>query len=190
MLPSEPTCDITDEVCCDSFFELADALLEVVHTAMLDCYDGECEIASFVSVGEPVFTAGGDYVSVWVSSVDWTGLPDGRGGTAHRSRPRVTFGVKVMESGWPTLETAGGPIQVPEPDRMHLLAKHSMAHIELVVRRVNTSVRDHSWELTYGSTYQGLGPVRPTQRTSGLVGWTFTVTMEVEWRPMKPLPGP
>jgi hypothetical protein len=130
----------------------------------------------FVSHGEPSFTNGGDYVAAWlVSMTPATGTPNR---SPSLPRPRATFGIKIMESGYPTL-TAEPDITVPDVERIHILSMHSLSHAERAARAVYTAARQGRLGVQGG--YLSIDQLRPTPRTGGLVGWTFGVTVDLEW---------
>lgn len=188
MLPAVDTCDIPDDVDCDTLWTLAEAILDIVHEALVAGQTDQCDIDKFVSIAEPVFGSDGNYASVWLRDVAWSQPAGGAGARMLLPRPRPQYGIKIMETGWPIIAATGGPVQLPEPARMHALAKHSMSHMEMVVRRVNNALRAHTFAAEYGTTFQSIGSVRHTPRQGGTVGWIFDVTLEAQWTPFHRTP--
>jgi hypothetical protein len=184
VLPAGETCDIPEDVDCDSFWTLAEAILDIAHQAVVDGQTEQCEIEKFVSVAEPVYGTAANYVSVWLQSVTWAPAPTSTSKLI-MPRPRAQFGIKAMETGWPIAETTGGPVALPDPARMHALAKHSMSHMEMMVRRVNNALRAHTFESEHGAVWQSMGAVNHTPRSGGAVGWIFSVTLEAQWTPFR-----
>lgn len=180
-LPTESTGDISLEVCCDSFYEVAEALLDSAYEALADCLGDACkDVAHFVSVNEPTYTNDGNYIAVWLVNLEPTRGPRGTTGS-FMPRPRAKFGFKLMETGYPTLESTAAKITVPDGERIHAIAKHSYSHIEKVIRSVYDDFRSRT--LPSGCVCGGavMGQLRPTARSGGLVGWVWDITLDVCW---------
>lgn len=149
--------------------------MQVCSDALNACLGTQCEpVPAYVTVSEPTYTDQGNYLGVWLQSVDRrisTRAPA-------FPRPRATYGVKLIETGWPTLEASAASITAPEAERMHALAEHSYAHAESILRAVYGAIASRE----FSSCNPGeIGSLRPQLRTGGLVGWQFAVVFDPEW---------
>lgn len=188
-LPNVPTCDISDEVCCESTFTVAEALLDDAYAALsAACLPEGCgTLSKFVSVGEPSYTDEGEYLAVWLMQLGTA--PGGRGGVHVMPRPRAQFGFKLIEKGYPTLE-AGAVISAPDSERIHAIARHSYSHGEKVLRYIYDRFRERTLPDKRFVTFQSMGTLVPLARTSGQVGWKFDITLDIEWTAFGPMPEP
>jgi hypothetical protein len=181
-LPTNPPGEIPTDVCCDSFFEAAEALLESAYDSLAECLGDACrDVAHFVSVNEPTFTGDGNYISVWLRSMNPTAGPNGARGRAIMPRPRATYGFKLVETGYPTLESSGAGILPPFGDHVHAVARHSYSHMEKITRTLYNDFRSRT--LPSGCQCGGaeLGAIRPTIRSGGIAGWIWDLTLDVCW---------
>ena len=173
-LPTLETCDIPTDACCTRLYDVANDLLTVAHDALVDCLGDTCgPIPKYVSTGEPSYTDDGDYIAAWLSG--FSVVPGGR--NALIQRPQATYSFKLVESGWPTLESSNVAITVPDADRMHVLSVHSYSHIEKILR-AQTSTTAVSGTVCHGVRMNNLTTLR---RSSGLIGWQWSLTADVEW---------
>lgn len=177
-LPTLETCDIPTDACCRTFYDVADELLTAAHDALVDCVGDTCEnFPKYVSTGEPSFTDEGEYLAVWIQGMSLA--PGARGNAARPSfqRPVVTYGFKLVEKGWPTLESGNVTLMVPDAERMHALSLHAYSHIERIIRaQLQTSA-------VSGTACQGvrLATLNTLPRTSGLIGWQWALTAEMSF---------
>lgn len=108
-------------VCCERWFRFAEDLVNVAGPAVADCLGPNCAgFRWYVSHGEPI--GPGDYLAVWLASIDL--IPSATGAiTQWGAMPyRYTFGAAVCLDGYPGIRYAnGGAIStVPSPaEYMH-----------------------------------------------------------------------
>jgi hypothetical protein len=179
-LPTDPPGDITSEVCCDGFYEVARALVDEAYEALADCIGEACkDVAHFVSVNEPTFTGDGNYIAVWLARMEPTRGPNG--GAAIMPRPRATYGFKLIETGYPTLESTAAGIRPPFGDHVDAVSKHSYSHIERVIKTVFMAFRSRELPNGCACGRPQIGNIRPAQRSGGLAGWLWEMTLDVCW---------
>jgi hypothetical protein len=180
-VPLPPQSAIPAEVCCDTLWRVAEDILHTAHDAVAGCLpEPLCDqLAHFISVAEPTHPPG-DYVSVWLQAVDPAPGTVTRAGRVNlMPRPRGVFGVKLIETGWPMIASTDGGFTLPEPEVMHMLAKHSYAHAELMMRAVYNSFRERT-SPGRSCGFLATGALEPTQREVGRLGWRFTLTLDID----------
>ena len=178
-LPEYCADDVVDPPCCDSLYLTAQDLLIIAWNAFSACATpDECApMERLVAVTEP-HIATQDYIAVYIVDSTLPLLLTGRTKMLNVTMPRVTYGIKLVESGYPTLEAALTEVYEPTAAQFNWAAWHSMAHAEAIYRTmISTLVADNDCgELT------AVNSLRPLDPTGGLVGWTFSVQIEAPWR--------
>jgi phage tail protein X len=179
-LPTDPPGDITTEVCCDGFYEVAKALVDEAYAALADCLGAQCkDVAHFVSVNEPTYTNDGNYIAVWLAAMQ--PAAGGPGGISLMPRPRATFGFKLIETGYPTLESTAASIMPPDGDHIDIISKHSYSHIERIIRQVYMSFRSRTLPSGCECGRPQMGRQRPAARSGGLAGWLWELSLDICW---------
>jgi hypothetical protein len=174
----DATCAVPTDVCCTSIFDVAETIAIVAYDAVAECLDAEdcTRLGWYVSVNEPSY-AKGDYVGVWLQSM----IPRPGTGTTRANflpRPQATFGVKLIESGWPTITGNDEVGRVPSIEVMHAIAKHSYGHAERMLRAVYDNYRARDG-ISQACGFQSIGALRPTTRDANLCGWSFDLSLEI-----------
>jgi hypothetical protein len=157
------------EPCCTSWFDLLDNLLLACFNALETCGNGNCcnGYHRFVSVSEPHDPVR-DYIGGWISDVTLAPPPGASAKMVSFVRPRITYNIKLSESGWPMIETPLGGVPVaPGIAERHHAAAHSYSHAQLVF----TAARDFLANAC--GSMATLGSLRPIGPSGGIVGWTF-----------------
>jgi len=169
------SCDTTAS--CTLLYQVVQSVVQVAYDAVAKQVDpAACDdFTGLVTHAEP-HHPDGDYVAGWIAGI----VPRDRNQntTAGLVFPRMVaeIGVKLMESGYPTIGQDG-------PPPLEALAKaalHSYSHVEAMARAIFANVglggqdkilRDCGW--------QGMSTWRPIPPSGGLIGWTFTVSLSV-----------
>lgn len=181
-LPTNPIGDIPTDVCCDSFFEVAETLLETAYDSLAECLGDACnDVAHFVSVNEPTYTGDGNYLAVWLKQMVPTAGPRSNGRSPVFPRPRSTYGFKLIETGYPTLESNGAAILPPDGQHIHAVARHSYSHMEKVTRTLYNEYRSRRLPSGCECGRAEIGNIRPSLRSGGTAGWLWELTLDVCW---------
>jgi hypothetical protein len=168
-----PGCACTDPACCSTWFDKVESYLDIAHTAVEECSTSGCcgQYLKLITVAEPHYVQ--SYVGAWL--VESLIVQPRQGGGNPKLLgflpPKMTIGFKVMDAGWPSLETIGQAITVPAPEDLTASSRHSYAHAQSMLHAVVGAARGCG-EL------QGIGGVRPSGPSGGLVGWTFTMQVQ------------
>jgi hypothetical protein len=187
-LPLAYDCDDCDDVCCDVLFTLASLLAQTCADAVNDCLPVDvCEpVDWFVPVGFEEDHAPGDAVTVMVANVQDAADSLNNEQLGALALVRVDFVVRLLETGYPMMVTNGNVFEVPDPTLVHRAAKHSMGHMEAMLRAVRNGLRRPSLPMWRPHVPVGTivgdpvpQPVRPIPPQRGLVGWTFTIGARV-----------
>lgn len=186
MLPNE-FCDIPDQVCCDTLFEIADQLREIAVVALdqcglpLDCNDPDStgEIASYVYHSGQVEDPVPDYLAVALTSFGpATSSTDQYGSLKKMPQFVARFQVRLLEKNWPMIQTDdAGRMWIPEASLLSQLSKHSYAHGEAMYRALARAVIRGT--LT-GCGQQTIGNLFPIPPSGGTVGWEVEITVTVD----------
>jgi hypothetical protein len=180
MLPPAD-CLVSEEVCCTSLFDIANNILAGLYEAMLECYQpsfcNQGGLIAYVTMGtgdDLVY----DALSVSVESMRPSDGTVNRNAMSPMKLLLVTFGVRLIESGWPMAQEENGEIFVPDPVEQNAIARHSYAHGERMYRK-----------LLHMATSGGLVPqgmacsnavvdqLLPMNPAGGTVGWRTSVTL-------------
>ncbi len=182
MLPTEATCDIPEGACCTDLFTVAEHILSSVHGQLLDCFGADCaELPAYVTMGE-----GDDGVRDALTVAFTTVAPSGGSARQNVQLPitlqRATFIMRLKESGWPMVQIVNAEIVPPQPDRQNALARHAFAHAEKMYRTLLWLKATRTLVPSgVGCTQTSIGPLTPLRPTSGVVGFTSTITLDLPW---------
>ena len=171
-------CDCPDDAipCCEDLFTIASEIMEAAWGALLVCAGADCcaPMYRFVAVAEPHLMSQ-DYLAVWLGRMQRLPNRAQQMRTLQFGSTQGTFNIKLMESGYPTLETVGTEIHEPTTEAINFASRHSLAHAEAVYRGV----------LDYAAAYMSCGQLKgfedlfPIPPAGGSVGWGFNLTVEL-----------
>lgn len=188
MLPNAD-CDIPDNACCTTLFDIADHLRLKIYNALLPCYsESDCGPSappiSYVTLGNGD-DAIMDALTVAIESVAPSGNSIGGKGGAQvlAAAQRVVYTIRLRESGWPTATVVGEEILPPDPTAQHLLARHAYAHGEKMYRALHGLYVNREL-VPVGMPSPGfvqMSTLRPLLPTAGVVGFVTGVTMDLPW---------
>jgi hypothetical protein len=176
MLPA-PGC-VLPEPCCTSIADIAEFLLAEAYDAVSRCLPDDCDpLQAYLTVG-----SGDDGIvdAVTVSYNDINRLGSTKGTVAMH---RVTFDVRLRESGWPVVKVEGSVIEMPDPVRQNELARHVFAHSEAMYRRLAFLVRNGLARCgtAVGCRNAEIGRLNPLSPQAGVVGCSVSITVDVPW---------
>lgn len=183
MLPSLDCDEVSCDLDCHTFYDVIGDVVRIGYTAMCEMLPEEAcvGIEGFVSVGEPSLAVG-EYIAGWLIEYLPFNPANSRQAAAQMfARPSVTVGLKLLEQGWPQGEVDGGVIMAPSPADLNAMAYHSMGHHEKITRRLAKAVANREPGATTGCTFMNINRSRPIQPSSGLVGWTWELLLEVSF---------
>jgi len=177
---------VPDAACCSSLFDIADHLLSNVFTALQSCYSvSPCPVDSlyaYVTMGR------GDDGVLDSLSVNFTSATpsvgtNGSGRTLSLGLYRAVFTVRLVESGWPTVEVVNGEVFAPNPVKQNALARHAFAHGEAMYRKLIQMVnqRNITPATVLGCSNATIGPLTPLTPLGGSVGFTTQIMIDVPW---------
>jgi hypothetical protein len=176
MLPQ--FCDCPDDAigCCQDLADTAEGILSAAWGGLLACAGSDCcaPIYRCIGVAEPHLMTQ-DYLAVWVSRVARVGNRSQQLRSLQFASTQGTFRVKLIESGYPTLATNATEIHEPTTEAINFAARHSLAHGEAIYR----AVLDHVHASDTCGTVKGYEDLTPVPPSAGLVGWTFSVVLEL-----------
>lgn len=169
---------------CDTCSASCTTLYEVVGSVVSVAYDAvACQLnpatcgdfMGFVSHAEPNHPDG-DYVAGWVARLS----PRDQNQTSPSGLlfpiPQVEIGVKLCESGYPTIASDGPPPFAALTNA----AMHSYSHAEAMMRAIYANVGKGGQDRILRSCgWQGMSALVPTRPSGGIVAWTFTVSLIV-----------
>lgn len=184
MLPQDQECAISEAACCGDLYTIAAHLLENVHEALLDCYQGvPCpldDLNAYVTLG------GGDDSITDALTVAFASAAASQGSVrggmmVPLTLQRATFTVRLRESGWPRATVEQGVIVPPSPSLQNALARHAYAHGEKMYRTLlwMQSNRQLIPSSVRGCSNPSVGPLTPLSPTFGVIGFTVPVTVDV-----------
>jgi hypothetical protein len=93
---------------------------------------------------------------------------------------RSRFLIRLIESGWPTVQTSGTTILTPQPADQNEAGRQWLAHGELLYRTILGARARH--QLLPGNlrtTPIGLGDLTPVRPLGGLAGWTVELVVDL-----------
>lgn len=169
------TCDIPAS--CTLLYEVTQSVVKVAYDAVAAQLDpAVCDnFTGLVTHAEP-HHPDGDYVAGWIAGIIARDRNQNTAAGLVFPLMVAEIGVKLMESGYPTISGTGPP----PLEGLAKAALHSYSHIEAMARAIFANVgiggrdrilRDCGW--------QGMSAWRPIPPSGGLIGWTFTVSLSV-----------
>jgi hypothetical protein len=176
VLPSFCNCPDDAVPCCEDLYTIAGEILDAAWGALVACAGADCcaPIYHFVAVAEPHLMVQ-DYLTVWMDTMQRLPNQAQQMRTLQFGSTQGTYNIKLMESGYPTLETVGTQIHEPTTDALNFAARHSLAHGEAVYR----GVLEHVERYTTCGSLKSFGDLAPIGPSGGSVGWGFSVTIEL-----------
>lgn len=171
------------DVCCDSLFAIAENILEIAHTAVVGCSVTDCELpglAGYVSMGTQINDPLADYLVVSVGQV-FPAPANNSTGVMHLPLYRVSFQVKLLETGWPMPTGDGEEIIPPPPDLVHNVTRHAYAHGEIMYRALANALARKQLVPDCHDCYQAITPLTPVEPSGGTTGWLCTITTGLDW---------
>lgn len=187
-LPSDGSpCEISDDVCCNVIFDIADHLLTEIGEALALCFEDDscCTApAQYITFG---FGDDGirDALTVAIQQVAPSPVTSqGKGGvTVPIGLYRCIYEIRLRESGWPLVHIEGDAIVPPDPVRQRALARHAFSHGEMMYRKIRSLYANG--EITPSTLPQRsnaiIGPLLPLNPLGGVVGFTCTVQIDIPW---------
>lgn len=178
LLDTGDECEIDDTVCCNTLYDIAEHILDTVHTAILVCTPtppGCAPLLKYVTLGD------GDDMIVDALTVAYQGI-----GTIEDVQATVTvysvdYKVLLRESGWPTATVDGTVIRPPDPAIQNALARQVYSHMETMMRKLRWMAQaGHRRMAPVGTSYvrARLSNMTPLPPQAGVVGADITVTVE------------
>lgn len=183
-LPTGP-CAV-DEVCCDDLFVVAERILLIAHTAVLECIaDSPCpvaEVVGYVSVGSRIEDPQPDRLVVSLTNIYPSPGSADNHGSMKMPLMRAAFQVQLLESGWPNVHGDSEQMIPPQPDDYMNAALHAFGHGEAMYRalRVAFSTGQIDPRAKRGC-YQRLDPLQAIEPSGGTVGWQTAVTVDARF---------
>lgn len=184
MLPN-PDCEISEEVCCTSLYDIAQHILAGVYEGMLECFQPTpCDdggLLAYVTMGD-----GDDLVmdalTVSLTAVDPSFNTVNRNETSPFGLYRATYTVRLLEAGWPTAYEDNGEIFVPDPVMQNALARHAYGHGERMYRRLSY-MASHGECVPAGVACSKVEvtSLRALNPSGGSIGWQTTVVLALPW---------
>lgn len=173
--------DPSEIPCCTTVFDDANLILDAAWDALVLCAgeDACAPIVRFVSAAEP-HLAVPDYLCVYLASTN-VPLPRNQPSQAKGlmvQQPSMTYSVKLIEGGFPTLESEGTEIDEPDPAAIEFASRHFLGHVESVYRGVFNffCTKANVGRLKSYTDLRSLGP------SGGKIGAQFGLTIETLWR--------
>jgi hypothetical protein len=159
--------------------DIAYHLLTEVYDALTECYPSDCvtPLRAYVTFGD---NDDGVVDALTVSAGSITSSANSRPGGY--GLYRMTYNIKLIESGWPTARIEGETIIPPPPEESAAAAKHVFAMGEAMHRR-----------LAYLTTHKALTPpsvrcsnaaagtMAPIPPSGGTIGWRVPVLVDLPW---------
>jgi len=181
----DANCNIPEEACCNALYETAVHLLNVVYPDLIDCIgEPECPVQSiqpFVQHGVEPDDPLCDTLIVYIVNISTsTGSTTLAGGLALAPKYRVTYRMRLRESGWPMAYAVDEQIYAPDPAVVNAIARHSYAHGERMFRSIANAHAQRA--LAPGScSVVNIGEFRPVPVGAYCVGWEIDITLDVPW---------
>lgn len=175
------TCDAGTELCCIDLHTIATHILTLIGDALDGCLENtHCSpIGRYVTAGD-----GDDGIpdALTVSMVDVapSNPSSPQGHLVRLPLVQSRFQVRLIESGWPVVQTSGQTIVPPQPAAQNEAARQWLAHGELIYRTILAARSGH--RLLPGNlrtTPVGLGPLTPIRPKGGLAGWTVALAVDI-----------
>lgn len=176
MLPTD--CTTCIDTCCDTVFDACDSIGIVALQALEECETVDCcgAYERIVSVSEPHWL--GSYVATWAAAIEPHPAPQAPNSKLLQfPQAKIRIAVKLMETGWPTIEAGYVTATIPDPAQITALARHSTAHGEAMYR----GVMNHLARTNVCGDFIGSYPLQPVGPSGGMVGWRFEVVVALPW---------
>lgn len=188
-LPAADTpADIPSTVCCDTVSLMADRIRTVALGGLCDCIEEACadrEFRSYTTVGPRIEDPLGDALIAHLLSLGPTiGSSNNFGRLLPVAVHQARFEVRLLENGWPMIDTYDmtEQIVVPDSDMVNAITLHTMGHAERFYRALVDAIQRRELFLSSTNPHIGqivLGNLEPVQPTSFIVGWRTELTVEV-----------
>ena len=179
--------DIPANYCCDTLSKIADRIRTVALAGLCSCLDGSCAdqgIRSYVAVGPRIEDPIGDSIIVHMTTFGpTTGSNDRLGHLLPVAVHRADFEVRLLETGWPTVDSdeITQQIIVPSAEMVNAVSLHLMAHGELMYRTLANSIQRQ--EMFVGTDNAHIGRVQisnlePIQPSAYMAGYRCVVRVD------------
>lgn len=171
--------------CCDTLFSIVEPLVDAAANAVEDCLGAALcptPFPRYVSHNEPA-TVVPDYVAGWVADI--RPMPGSRAANPavkqiFRPRLLVSCAVRLVETGYPNLETSGTAITLPAVADLHYASEHSYSHAQRALAAMLAVTVDPQVCLACGCDSITLVSMRPDGPLGGAPGLGTQVGWE--WR--------
>lgn len=178
-LPS--VCSDADEVlCCVSWVTIAQNLLDIAGAALAECFpqDDCAGIAQYITMGTANDGVGD------ALTVDFTGAVRTFDSNKIIARTRLTFAVRLRESGWPMAQAENGVIVAPDIATQRVATRHALSHAEKLWASISVASRNGA--VVDGTGIPGcpavtLGLMTPLTPSGGVVGFVLPVTVDLPY---------
>lgn len=174
-----PAADCTTPVesCCQTSAAVGAHLLAHAFEAITQCFDdGCCTIAAYQTLGRG---DDGQVDAVTVTYLGQSPIADARARGRGPQAQRLSFDVRLRESGWPMVREEGGVIVLPDPLEQNRLAGVVQGHIEAMYRHLLRLARHRQLTPAGVRCFGGsVSPLTPLTPLAGVVGGFVTVTVD------------
>lgn len=159
--------------------DIATHLLTEMYDAITECYPTTCSqpLAAYITFGN-----GDDGIvdSLTVSAGTVQATPNQRAGQFNLYR--VTYTIRLLESGWPTAHVDGDVIVMPSPDAQAIASKHVFSMGEAMHRRLSSLVTQRALvPSSVRCSNATVGTMQPIPPSGGTVGWQVPVVVDLPW---------
>jgi hypothetical protein len=174
-----PIPDTSCENCsptCNSLFDVVGSIVTVAYEAVAcQLTPALCEnFTGFVSHAEPNHPDA-DYVAGWIAGI---GIRDQNQNTPAGLMlpiPVVEVGVKLAETGYPTVGGDGFPSYA----ELNNAAMHSFSHAEAMAKAIFANIGKGSRDrILRDCGWMGMSRIIPARPSGGIVSWTFSVSVQ------------
>ncbi len=188
MLPSQACANLSDTVCCTTLFDVANYILNTVYDGLISCIAPDCAggtptLHKYVTMGNGDDAIVDSLTVAFQGSIVTGKSIDGAGNTLPVNAWKGAFEVRLRESGWPVVSTAGDQITPPDPAMQHAMARHALGHGEKMFRLLRNMVNTKKLTpSTYAQpTVATLDGLRTLNPLGGVIGFVATVNLELPW---------
>lgn len=165
--------------CCDCLYLITRDLVDAAADAVAECLPVDLcsELARHVSIGRPV--GPGDFVGGWIESITPAPSRQNSAGTKQILAPRMlgNIGIRLVETGFPTVTTIGGRVALPDFAHLDYISKHFYGHAEKATRALVNELIPACSKGCDSIRFVSSRPSRP-EMTSMAWDWAFEATLK------------
>jgi hypothetical protein len=174
MLPSND-CAPAGDLCCTDWYDEALAITNAVVEALGDCIQTDCSepFTGYVQAHDSF--AAFDAVTFIVDGVTVRN-PSKVGALAIASSTVLNGRMRLLETGWPTVTTAGDQVQVPSIEDLSLASMHFIAHGQKFHR---TLMGMRASGVIQSCRFSAVGDMKRVGPQSNVIGWDIAVSTTV-----------